>query len=254
MKLQKNQSGSAHLLIIILLLVALLGSLGFIFWQNFMKADETNKQSTEKTVKPSEESSDSLTISLGNYLAKKFVLTYPKTWTLGANESASADSGLIENVRITSPSKNVYVDYVSYFDNSSGYVCGNDVESHTYESFTPTRLTGFPEFSYYEATVNSKNNGYFYTAYLSQNNTLKDAPNANYCSLDTYNIYTRESIPTGGDQSPRIFWTAKIGSSVYMTASNEIKKYAATISELNEFLASDDFKAAKSILISAKTE
>lgn len=37
MNKNKNQSGFAHIAIIIILAVALLGTLGFVFWQNFMQ-------------------------------------------------------------------------------------------------------------------------------------------------------------------------------------------------------------------------
>ena len=48
MKQQKTQSGFAHLAIIIVLAVALVGTLGFVFWQNFMqkKDSDTSKANT----------------------------------------------------------------------------------------------------------------------------------------------------------------------------------------------------------------
>ena len=50
-----SQKGSAHLLIIIGLVVLLLGSLGFIFWQNFVQTDDeaskTEKVATKEQVK-----------------------------------------------------------------------------------------------------------------------------------------------------------------------------------------------------------
>lgn len=44
----KKYSGSAHVIIIIVLVVALVGTLGFVFWQNFMK-ESPNTSSTTKT-------------------------------------------------------------------------------------------------------------------------------------------------------------------------------------------------------------
>jgi len=45
MKNKNNQTGSAHLIIIITLVIALLGSLGFVFWQNFVQdKTDTKKQ------------------------------------------------------------------------------------------------------------------------------------------------------------------------------------------------------------------
>lgn len=43
-KKQNTQSGSAHLVIIIILVLALIGALGFVFWQNFMQSKDNNKQ------------------------------------------------------------------------------------------------------------------------------------------------------------------------------------------------------------------
>lgn len=52
MKKQNIQSGSAHLIIIIVLALALIGALGFVFWQNFMQPKDDKKQddSITKTV------------------------------------------------------------------------------------------------------------------------------------------------------------------------------------------------------------
>lgn len=41
--MDKKQSGSAHLVITIILAVALIGTLGFVYWQNFMQPKDSNK-------------------------------------------------------------------------------------------------------------------------------------------------------------------------------------------------------------------
>lgn len=47
----KKQSGSAHVIIVIVLVIALLGSLGFIFWQNFAAKDSDTKSDEKQTIK-----------------------------------------------------------------------------------------------------------------------------------------------------------------------------------------------------------
>jgi type II secretory pathway pseudopilin PulG len=42
-----SQNGSAHVVVIAILVVALLGALGFIFWQNFVNTQKTNKAAEE---------------------------------------------------------------------------------------------------------------------------------------------------------------------------------------------------------------
>jgi len=41
-----RQSGSAHIIIIIFLVLALVAALGWIFWQNFVSKDEESKNIT----------------------------------------------------------------------------------------------------------------------------------------------------------------------------------------------------------------
>lgn len=240
-----KQSGSSHLIIIILLALALLGSLGYIFWQNFY----TNKNNTGLPVDASEQVAEEKTVTVGKNLSKRFTLSYPDDWTV---EDNSLDGNAIENISIYSPSRSVYVNYISEFDNSSGFVCGNDFENQTYESFNSTVLTSMPELSYRETTVKYIGEGYFYTAYLSESSTPIKAPTDNYCALYGLNLYDRESIPAEGNQAPRVAWRAQIKSSVLMSGSDQALKYTDTVSELNDFLSSDEFQVAKAILISAK--
>lgn len=60
-----KQQGSAHVISVVVLIVALLGALGFVFWQNFMSKDSDNvgidqsKNKTEgKSNNPSQDSPD----------------------------------------------------------------------------------------------------------------------------------------------------------------------------------------------------
>jgi hypothetical protein len=46
----KHQSGSAHLIIIISLVVVVLGALGFVFWQNFMSKQSSESATTQSSV------------------------------------------------------------------------------------------------------------------------------------------------------------------------------------------------------------
>lgn len=47
---QKSESGSGHLVIVVFLVVALLGMLGFVFWQNYMKPKVNNNPTDAKTI------------------------------------------------------------------------------------------------------------------------------------------------------------------------------------------------------------
>ncbi len=51
----KKQQGSAHVVIVVVLVTALLGALGFIFWQNFMSQDTESTKQTDQTSSVQEE-------------------------------------------------------------------------------------------------------------------------------------------------------------------------------------------------------
>jgi hypothetical protein len=91
------QSGSAHLIVIIVLVVALLGTLGFVFWQNFI-----NKSAASNTATTAEESSKK-TGDQEEYCStyEKLCFDYPKTWSITGEatdiDQQSSDSLTIKN-------------------------------------------------------------------------------------------------------------------------------------------------------------
>jgi len=50
--MNRSQAGSAHVAIIIVLIIALLGALGFVFWDNFLKKEEPVSQTDSKPKNP----------------------------------------------------------------------------------------------------------------------------------------------------------------------------------------------------------
>lgn len=93
----RNQSGSAHLVTIVILVVALLGVLGFVFWQNFSKSPEASTQKDETT---STKFSKSYTSELGF-----FSIQYPDDWTLDIDDKVLDDNGEVvaEPASLVSP-------------------------------------------------------------------------------------------------------------------------------------------------------
>lgn len=54
-KRYNREAGSAHLVIIIILVLVALGLLGFVFWNNFMRSDTTQETAETTEVQASEE-------------------------------------------------------------------------------------------------------------------------------------------------------------------------------------------------------
>jgi archaellum component FlaF (FlaF/FlaG flagellin family) len=89
-----SQTGSTHAVIIIILVLALLGTLGFVFWQNFTSNDEANNTSTtiETERAPMKNTNTYRNESIG------IEFEYPKEWL-----KVECDNTYIEN-----PSDTVY--------------------------------------------------------------------------------------------------------------------------------------------------
>lgn len=99
----KKQSGSAHVIIVIILVVALIGALGFIFWQNFVAKKADTKTSSEETSKPAakEEPKKEPTLSANWFVYesqnKKYSMAIPDGWrlrTLQGNDDLFLRAGL----------------------------------------------------------------------------------------------------------------------------------------------------------------
>jgi uncharacterized protein YpmB len=84
-KNSSKQMGSAHVVIIVILVVALIGALGFIFWKNF-----ATKESENNSVKKTESKHSSVTPKVDSYsnwqsyksADGKYNLRYPQGWVV----------------------------------------------------------------------------------------------------------------------------------------------------------------------------
>ena len=103
----QKQTGSVHAIIIGILTAGLIGTLGFIFWQNFIKKDDSQKivKSTTSSIKKAEVKPP---VIKKTYCAEseKLCFDYPENWTIknpdGDGEGIGAD-----NLSTTSPDKSV---------------------------------------------------------------------------------------------------------------------------------------------------
>ena len=84
--------GSAHAVVIVILVLALLGTLGFVFWQNFIKKDDTaktsdtSKQTSDETAKPAD-----VYAGWQTYTSKQHGISfrYPANWKVDPTEATT---------------------------------------------------------------------------------------------------------------------------------------------------------------------
>lgn len=79
----QSQKGSAHVIIIVILVVALLCTLGFVFWQNFIKKDEPAKQADTTKTETKEEEKAEVAKNTKTYDRDGYSFEYPNQgWKL----------------------------------------------------------------------------------------------------------------------------------------------------------------------------
>lgn len=89
MNRNKLQTGSAHIVVVIILIIAMVGSLGFIFYQNFITKNADKKaESSSGTSKSNSDTNDDSEITYKTFTDSKYNISfqYPGTWTLGEPE------------------------------------------------------------------------------------------------------------------------------------------------------------------------
>lgn len=132
--------GSAHVIIVSILVVALIGALGFIFWQNFIvKKDSSNTSSTSNsqtahTETETEKSVASKTLSMTDVFSNGLSLNYPENWNVvhepvqGTNPPTD-DSSTIDAYTFTSPDNSIRLKLSQASGGGIGGVCVPEEET-----------------------------------------------------------------------------------------------------------------------------
>jgi len=158
----KSQSGSAHLIIIMILSLALMGVLGFVYYQNFMqpKASDTINIPVVEDPAVSLNKSITETVTGGN-----LTLNYPSDWIVVSQTILNPDQiNSNEKIFITSPDTNVKITFWAGVDGLGGYC-----DPETAGTFTSVKVYGLPNYTgntLYETTTSERTSG----AYVLTNN------------------------------------------------------------------------------------
>lgn len=151
-KYLRNQKGNAQVIIIVALVLALLGALGFIFWQNL-----TAQQNTDTSGKNAQGEDTSkvkkVAMALGSFgdaFGTKVSFTYPSNWKLNRKQTgpnpANDQDVSSDAITITSPSEQVHVQYGISNGGRGGY-CDPEymgtIESLSFENLENLAETSF---------------------------------------------------------------------------------------------------------------
>ena len=237
-KHKQRQLGFAHLVIIIILAVALLGTLGFVFWQNFMqpKSNVSNSKSDDSRTKTDTNSVISSEVVLTEITSDQtnnsgLSIKYPKNWVVEHKVDSDIDTN-----KVSSPDGSVSVQLTVYGHGGFGGWCEpSDFELVKIENKLLSNYAGYSLFLYV----------------------------SNYKVDDTYAYNISVQKDTAENKA------AKIGDSSCIIGGmpfsiNEKDQYATlkiilnnvTVSDssltgsFNQAIATDDYKTAEKIALS----
>jgi hypothetical protein len=135
--MNKNQSGSAHVVIIAVLAVTIIGALGFMFWQNII-----NKPTVATTSTPSPAVSTKPALKSYCTPLEKLCFDYPHDWTVTSEDVNADTDGVDERFIIKDQAGKPWLRLATGL-NGIGGSCGNEdnsrvniVKTHT------TKITG----------------------------------------------------------------------------------------------------------------
>ena len=117
----QNQRGSIHAIIIGLLTLGFIGTVGFIFWQNFMVADGSQNVKQTSITKDTKKET---TVAKKTYCAtfEKVCFDYPQDWTI---EQVGEPSGDVKDAfTITDPDNVIVLAFQSGIGAHDGFCCG----------------------------------------------------------------------------------------------------------------------------------
>lgn len=244
-----TQKGSAHVVIVIVLVAALLGALGFIFWQNFMKekpaTDQTSTNKTETTPKL-------LTASFNEGFKANTSFSYPENWTLERSVTGSFPVNLengatSEEIKITSPSKKYSAHYrISAHAGIGGACPEEDIGVVKQVRSEPANLKP-EENNFTEAIATNDAEKFVYYAGLMSRDVTKDT---SACEL-SFAVLTQ--LGDLEDGTPVDLFEASVHIEGLNDPSNLFEgNGVATIAEIEAKFKDAEFNQAKAIIVSTK--
>ncbi len=241
-----KQVGSAHAVIIVVLVLALLGALGFVFYQNFIA-----KKPTETAVQEqgADKATAQPTVRL-KFQESTYLVNYPLEWTLDGVVNTEQGSSLIA----TNKDATVSV-YVTIVGTDLKYDCqvGDSTRKVRYYEVSKksVELNGSKAYIV-EAITDAEGGGYDYKIGLTQDGGDTHAAIGDpYCTVFNVGLASRfqKDGQTGNTTQPSI--TAGI---LFPKIGTDTNMHVKDMQSVKDGIASDDYGAATKILESIRKE
>lgn len=154
----QKQKGSLEIIGVILVVLLLIGGVGFIAWNNFVKKDTADSVVKETEKEDVREARQYKTAEIAESFPVKLSTRYPANWTLkveGEGPKAGNDDAVQQKISMTSPSKKYTVAYSVISRGGLGGTCIPEM-SGVIKSISRDPVAGLSESLFVEVTTNAK--------------------------------------------------------------------------------------------------
>jgi len=244
--MKRHQAGSAHIFVIIVLIILLFAALGVVFYQNFVAKPTSSSTETTKTNMSDTKATVRTAFNSGIY-----ALDYPKGWTATAKEDGDPQKG--STITLANKNKTIQVNLAVNQAPLSTACNTSDGLSISYYKVYPTSVTKLADDTLYtvEAMYDHPGGGYDYVIGLTPDGgDTHAAVGDTHCNV--IQVGQAANVLAGADgklQHPTV--TATI------TLPKVTAKAGQAVPEMQvvrDILKTDDYKAAVAILESARKE
>ena len=245
MRKRLYQQGSAHVVIIILLVLALLGALGFVFYQNFiLKPAQPQAERVER------EPSSKLKTAQFAYENTIYALDYPDGWSKTPIDPTNGQHG----VAFADPSGEIEA-RIDVSDGGLGGMCDtNDGRKVRYYNVHPTANTKLTDETLYlvETMFDYLEGGYGYKIGLSPEGAeTHSSVGDSHCTVGYVGVASRVVL----DPSTNAVIKPTVITQIEFPKLPDAKDAKVTSMDIiKNLMKTEDYKAAVKILESARTE
>ena len=252
MAIKTSQQGSAHVIIIVVLVLGLLGALGYIFWQNFINSSDSKKQTDTTSLKSTIKEAAKPKLkqaSIDPTFGTSLSFEYPETWTMSRSTNGPFPPNpevepTSESFIVTSPNNEIEVRYYINANAGFGYVC----EDETSPIVTKLKFESIPGYAGASAVeyISKDKNLYTLNTYIQNTAGLADVKAGDStCKL------------AGGlimqlNETNRVYLMGSGISIKKFVDENNVAKQLSTVEEIEAELKSDAYTQAKAIVLSTK--
>jgi len=242
-----KQSGSAHVIIIVVLVVALLGALGFVFYQNFIA-----KKPTETTIAKQEtESSATLPTARLTFNDVAYNFSYPTDWVV----EGAVNKDVVSSLTLLSHDKKIRV-HVTILGEDMTFDCSatdanRKVRYYEVSKDAVTKL-GNSKAYVVEAITDAEGGGYDYKIGLTQDGGGTHAAVGDpYCTVSNVGLASglQKDSANGKVTQPTIMAEIDFPELISPTES-----HVKDMQSVKDLIATDNYKAAVKILESGRKE